>query len=95
MGFRSICTKLGYHVVAEAATGAEAIELVEEYQPDLLILDLLLRDQITGQDVQAELRQRNTRDGPRYCEYGRTADGPRHPCPNDRCSSGPCLNSGT
>ncbi|MBU6380349.1 MAG: response regulator, partial [Acidobacteria bacterium] len=30
----------GYSVVAEATNGAEAIELVQEHQPDLVILDV-------------------------------------------------------
>ena len=39
---REIVEPLGYEVVAEAASGLEAVELFALYQPDLLILDLVM-----------------------------------------------------
>jgi DNA-binding NarL/FixJ family response regulator len=39
-GLRSLLEEAGHSVVAEAADGLEAVQLVEEHQPDLLILDI-------------------------------------------------------
>ena len=39
---REIVEPLGYEVVAEAASGLEAVELFALYQPDLIILDLVM-----------------------------------------------------
>lgn len=48
----------GFTVVGEAHTGAEAIEMVEETAPDLVLLDLYLPD-MGGLDVLAALRARH------------------------------------
>ena len=40
MDLVEMLTEAGYHVVAEASDGAQAIELVKEHQPDLAILDV-------------------------------------------------------
>lgn len=45
-------------VVAESATGAEAIQLVQRLRPDLLLLDIELPD-MKGYDVSRELRARH------------------------------------
>lgn len=58
VGFREICRKIGCQVVAETDKGAEAIELVEYHRPDMLILDMVLRDEIGGQQVHREIKQR-------------------------------------
>jgi adenylate cyclase len=50
-------TRLGHRVV-NAATGAEAIELVEQMKFDLVLLDLILPD-ISGYDVLRHLKQRD------------------------------------
>ncbi len=34
----------GYEVVGQAATGKEAIELVEQYQPDVVLMDVCMPD---------------------------------------------------
>lgn len=39
-GLRGLLEEAGHSVVAEAADGLEAVQLVEEHQPDLLILDI-------------------------------------------------------
>ena len=39
---REIVEPLGYEVVAEAASGLEAVELFALYQPDVMILDLVM-----------------------------------------------------
>jgi two-component system, OmpR family, alkaline phosphatase synthesis response regulator PhoP len=50
-------TRAGYHVVT-AATGKEALDLVEVHTPDLILLDLMLPD-IDGFGVCEILRRRN------------------------------------
>src|SRR5689334_22288762 len=57
LGFREACIKLGCIVIAETDSGGDAIELVEQYQPDLLILDQYLPDQVNGPKVQQHLRR--------------------------------------
>lgn len=46
----------GFEVVGEAHTGAEALELVDRLQPDLVLLDIYLPD-ISGLEVIRRLRQ--------------------------------------
>ena len=46
----------GFDVVGEASTGVAAVTLVEELQPDLVVLDLGLPD-ITGRDVLTQVRE--------------------------------------
>ena len=46
----------GFEVVGEAATGVAAITMVDELEPDLVVLDLGLPD-ITGRDVLSQVRE--------------------------------------
>ena len=46
----------GFEVVGEAGTGMAAITLVEQLEPDLVVLDLGLPD-ITGRDVLSQVRE--------------------------------------
>ncbi len=48
----------GLQVVAEAATGAEALRLVEQTNPDVVLLDCKLPD-ISGPAVAQEIRDRD------------------------------------
>ena len=41
-GLRRSLTSLGYDVVAEAADGQEAVELVERHRPDLVLMDFTM-----------------------------------------------------
>jgi signal transduction histidine kinase len=47
------------HQAIEAASGAEALELIERFQPDVLLLDLLMPG-MDGFEVSRAIRQRNT-----------------------------------
>jgi two-component system, chemotaxis family, chemotaxis protein CheY len=42
MMIKDILTKNGYEVVAEAADGAQAVELYKEHQPDLVTMDITM-----------------------------------------------------
>jgi DNA-binding response OmpR family regulator len=54
--FRMALSIAGYHV-EEAGDGLEALQLVENHPPDLVVLDLLLRS-LDGLSVQQELASR-------------------------------------
>jgi CheY-like chemotaxis protein len=49
---------LGYAVVAIAASGAEAIEEVEETQPDLVLMDIRLKGDMDGIEAAREIQIR-------------------------------------
>jgi len=51
---RAILESEGFEVVAESATGAEALEAVERFEPDLVLLDIGLPD-LDGLEVAARL----------------------------------------
>jgi DNA-binding NarL/FixJ family response regulator len=57
---RRLLTAAGYEVLAEAASGAEAVAATREHDPDLVLLDVLLPD-CTGFDVVEELGPRHGR----------------------------------
>src|SRR5689334_16326208 len=61
IGLEDACRRIGCKVVAQTASGAEAIDLVERHQPDLLLLDQYLPDDIDGRMVHSEIRQRGLR----------------------------------
>jgi response regulator of citrate/malate metabolism len=51
----------GFEVVGEATTGAQALELVDELHPDLVLLDIYLPD-VSGLEVMRRLRQSERSD---------------------------------
>jgi DNA-binding NarL/FixJ family response regulator len=51
---RAVLEADGYDVVAESATGMEALDAVAEYQPDLVLLDICLPD-LDGIEVAGRL----------------------------------------
>ena len=58
-GVRNVLTSmLGCDVVGEAPSGEDAIRLVEELKPDMLVLDLSLAGKLNGRDVLNEIRRR-------------------------------------
>jgi CheY-like chemotaxis protein len=71
--FRMVLTVAGYEV-EEAGDGIEALQLVENHPPDLVVLDLMLRA-LDGVSVQQELAARAiTRHIPIVIITGSTLD---------------------
>jgi two-component system, sensor histidine kinase len=50
--------KLGYGVRGIASSGAEAIRLIEEKQPNLVLMDIVLKGEMDGVETAAEIRRR-------------------------------------
>jgi len=50
--------KLGYNVVGTCITGEEAIAMAEEKQPDIVLMDIMLKGEMTGIDAAKEIRER-------------------------------------
>lgn len=50
--------KLGYNVVGAATTGENAIELALEKQPDLVLMDIMLKGAMSGIEAAAEIRDK-------------------------------------
>ncbi len=48
--------KLGYNVVATADNGLKAIELAKEKKPDLALMDIMLKGDMTGIEAAAEIK---------------------------------------
>ncbi len=48
--------KLGYNVVGAASTGEKAIELALELKPDIVLMDIMLKGELTGIDAAEEIR---------------------------------------
>ena len=51
--------KLGYVVVAICSSGEEALERLEEFRPDLVLMDVHLAGQLDGIDTARELQRRS------------------------------------
>jgi len=50
--------KLGYNVVGSASTGEKAIELALELKPDIVLMDIMLKGQMTGIEAAEEIKSR-------------------------------------
>jgi len=50
--------KLGYNVVGAAATGEKAIELAGDKQPDIILMDIMLKGDLTGIEAAAEIKDK-------------------------------------
>jgi len=57
---RALLESEGFEVVGEARDGREALELVAELEPEVVLLDVQLPD-ATGFDIAVELAERNGR----------------------------------
>src|SRR5258708_21174188 len=55
---RDILTNLDYSVVASVSTGADAIALAEETQPDLALMDIQIKGAMDGTETARVLRER-------------------------------------
>ncbi len=51
-------TGLGYRVAGIASSGKEALTLVEQAQPDLILMDVVLKGEMDGIDTAARVRRR-------------------------------------
>lgn len=58
LDIESTLTYLGYEVPAVVAYGKEAIELASEIQPDLVLMDIMLKGKMDGIDAAEEIRRR-------------------------------------
>lgn len=50
--------KLGYNVVGAAATGEKAVILAGELRPDIILMDIMLKGDITGIEASAEIKEK-------------------------------------
>src|SRR4051812_6190232 len=50
-------TKLGYNVVGFANNGKDAIERITELMPDLVLMDIMIKGNLTGIDVSEKIKE--------------------------------------
>lgn len=50
--------KLGYNVVGAASTGEVAVQLAEEKQPDLILMDIMLKGAMSGIEAATEIKEK-------------------------------------
>lgn len=50
--------KLGYNVVAISGTGEEAVQLAEQHKPDLVLMDIMLKGEMSGIDAANEIKEK-------------------------------------
>ena len=48
--------KLGYNIVGASSTGEKAIELAEEHKPDLVLMDIMLKGEMSGIDAAEKIK---------------------------------------
>src|SRR5690606_2701708 len=49
--------KLGYNVVGSSSTGEKAIELALELKPDIVLMDIMLKGELTGIEAAETIRE--------------------------------------
>ena len=49
--------KLGYNIVGASATGEKAIELAIEHKPDLVLMDIMLKGEMSGIEAAEKIRE--------------------------------------
>lgn len=52
-----IIQKIGYQVVGKASAGKEAVQKIQALKPDLVIMDIILKDEMDGIEVMEQVRQ--------------------------------------
>lgn len=50
--------KLGYNVVGAATSGESALELAEQHNPDLVLMDIMLKGEMSGIDAASQIREK-------------------------------------
>jgi DNA-binding LytR/AlgR family response regulator len=50
--------KLGYNVVAACSNGEDAIRAAEEFSPDLVLMDIMLKGEMSGIEAAEQIRER-------------------------------------
>jgi DNA-binding LytR/AlgR family response regulator len=50
--------KLGYNIVGAAATGEKAIELANEHKPDLVLMDIMLKGDMSGIEAAEKIKEK-------------------------------------
>jgi DNA-binding LytR/AlgR family response regulator len=50
-------TKLGYNVVGSANNGVDAIERITDLAPDLILMDIMIKGNLTGIDVSEKIKE--------------------------------------
>ncbi|MDX1592099.1 MAG: response regulator [Balneolaceae bacterium] len=56
---RKMASSMNFDVVAIAHGGEDAIRLVEEHEPDLIMMDILLADRISGIEAMQKIRKQS------------------------------------
>lgn len=56
---RKMATSMGYDVVASCPGGRHAIEIVKSHNPDLVIMDILLADDVNGIEAMRSIRNQS------------------------------------
>jgi len=50
--------KFGYNVTGTASTGEKAISLAEEFMPDIVLMDIMLKGNMNGIDTAAQIKEK-------------------------------------
>lgn len=53
-----ILNKLGYNVVGHCVSGEEVLAIIEKQQPDIVLMDIMLKGEMTGIDAAKEIRNK-------------------------------------
>ena len=56
---RKMASSMNFEVVAIAHGGEDAIRMVEEHEPDLIMMDILLADRISGIEAMQKIRKQS------------------------------------
>jgi CheY-like chemotaxis protein len=57
MVLERMINKMGFEVVEKATTGEKAITLAQEHQPDIILMDIQLKDDIDGITAMQKIRK--------------------------------------
>lgn len=60
MVLEQMIEKVGHHVVDKAATGQKAIELAFKLSPDVILMDIQLKDDVDGITAMQKIRKSST-----------------------------------